>query len=65
MEWVVPGREVCPGVIIEFPECNARRVAIRDEPRTIPGVNWFRRGLQSSLGHAEALVLVKLEQSQT
>ena len=34
----------------------------RDE---YPGVNWFRRGLQRSLGHAEALVLVKLEQSQT
>jgi len=29
-----------------------------------PGVNWFRRGLRSSAGHAEALVLVKLEQSQ-
>jgi hypothetical protein len=23
-----------------------------------PGVNWFRRGLQSSLGHAEVQVLV-------
>jgi hypothetical protein len=29
-----------------------------------PGVNWFRRGLQRSLGHAEALVLVNLEHSQ-
>ena len=33
--------------------------------RRSPGVNWFRRGLQRSAGHAEALVLVKLEQSQT
>ena len=30
----------------------------RSAPRRLPGVNWFRRGLQSSSGHAEAQVLV-------
>jgi len=34
-------------------------------PASSPGVYWFRRGYRSSAGHAEALVLVKLEHSQT
>ena len=39
-------------------ERDARRGINRGAPRRSPGVNWFRRGLQSSSGHAEAQVLV-------
>ena len=49
---VIMGFQRLPG---EFP----------GDARIVPGVYWFRRGYRSSAGHAEALVLVKPEQSQT
>jgi hypothetical protein len=57
--------ELLAGGIINVLSALRRRHSESAGPRRTPGVNWFRRGLQRSLGHAEALVLVKLEQSQT
>src|SRR5437899_8337949 len=55
-----------PAFRIQRPRCIMTFSAhCHDVPRRLPGVNWFRRGLHRSLGHAEALVLVRLEQLQT